>query len=307
MNLSDAQKVLITEMIDNIMANKDGINGLTEDSETKFNEIIPIINTIKAGQTVNFEELSKKIEAILMLESEAGNGSFVGAFGMLFSALNGRKETSSFTETVTSANGLVDVDISALGFASVGDYIVICQEVQKDGLNVTARAKKVSRDSVRVEILDNDFVSYADNPNRFFNASSSPVDINVVVIHNPTPLSATFNEVDGDVTTVGENAGQVQADTTAPDAPVVTSTTVNGNNTVTITGTTEAGASVKVVFPDASEATVTADGAGAFTATSSAAITADGNIVVTATDAEGNTSVETVGAYTAPAGGGNEL
>ncbi|MCF6245347.1 MAG: Ig-like domain-containing protein, partial [Sulfurovum sp.] len=81
----------------------------------------------------------------------------------------------------------------------------------------------------------------------------------------------------------------VKVDTTPPEKPTVVST-VENNGTLTITGKTEPGATVKVTFPDGTVKTVTADDKGTYTATSDKPQREDGEVVVTATDAAGNIS-----------------
>ncbi|WP_080844090.1 Ig-like domain-containing protein [Cytobacillus gottheilii] len=77
-----------------------------------------------------------------------------------------------------------------------------------------------------------------------------------------------------------------KADTEAPAQPIVNSV---DETSMEITGTSEAGAVVKVVFPDGSEKTTAADKEGNWTiAIDSQAVNAE--LIVTATDAAGNTS-----------------
>ncbi len=91
------------------------------------------------------------------------------------------------------------------------------------------------------------------------------------------------------------NAGPVSftIDTTAPGAPTIATPAASAfiaANTPTISGTTEAGASVELTIDGAVVATVTADGSGAWTHTSAALMDGLHNVSVTATDAAGNTS-----------------
>ena len=73
-----------------------------------------------------------------------------------------------------------------------------------------------------------------------------------------------------------------------PDAPILTITTINANRSMTISGTTEVDATVRIRFPDANVETVTATG-GTFSVTSSADMVG-GTISVTAEDSLGNVS-----------------
>ncbi|MDG4958974.1 adhesive domain-containing protein, partial [Lactococcus lactis] len=81
------------------------------------------------------------------------------------------------------------------------------------------------------------------------------------------------------------------ADTTAPDAPIVTSVTGNSTNGYTVTGTAEPGSTVTI--KDGSGATVgtgTANETGDYTVTLPGSVGPNAPISVTATDAAGNVS-----------------
>ena len=94
-------------------------------------------------------------------------------------------------------------------------------------------------------------------------------------------------------------AGQ-DPDTTAPAAPVITSTTGNSTTGYTVTGTAEPNSTVNIY--DASDAvvgTATTDGSGNFTATLPGTVGANAPLTATATDAAGNESPETP--FTTPA------
>ena len=75
---------------------------------------------------------------------------------------------------------------------------------------------------------------------------------------------------------------------TAPDLPVISTSTINPNRSMTIGGTAEAESTVRVTFPDATFAEVIATG-GTFTVTSAANMVG-GTVSVTATDDRGYTS-----------------
>ena len=95
-------------------------------------------------------------------------------------------------------------------------------------------------------------------------------------------------------------AGQAPADTTAPAAPVITSTTGNSTTGYTVTGTAEPNSTVNIY--DASDAlvgTATTDADGNFTATLPGTVGANAPLTATATDAAGNESPETP--FTTPA------
>lgn len=94
-------------------------------------------------------------------------------------------------------------------------------------------------------------------------------------------------------------AGQTP-DTTAPAAPVITSTTGDSTNGYTVTGTAEPNSTVKIY--DANDelvGTATTDADGSFTATLPGTVGANAPLTATATDAAGNESPETP--FTTPA------
>lgn len=76
----------------------------------------------------------------------------------------------------------------------------------------------------------------------------------------------------------------------APDTPVITTSVVNSDRSMTIAGTAEPGSTVRVTFPDAHFGTVmAASGSGAYSVTSPADMPG-GTVTVTAADDLGNTS-----------------
>ncbi|TNJ38581.1 HYR domain-containing protein, partial [Phaeobacter sp. B1627] len=112
----------------------------------------------------------------------------------------------------------------------------------------------------------------------------------------------------------GNDATQVSftvtvTDVTPPSVPTVANVEVNDDRTLTVTGTTDPGATVTVIFPDGSRATTVASGGssnreskrtllkssinaatvGTFSVVSATPQTS-GDVTVTATDANGNTS-----------------
>ena len=95
-------------------------------------------------------------------------------------------------------------------------------------------------------------------------------------------------------------AGQAPADTTAPAAPVITSTTGDSTTGYTVTGTAEPNSTVKIYdADDAVVGTATTDADGNFTATLPASVGANAPLTATATDAAGNESPGTP--FTTPA------
>ncbi|WP_394181155.1 Ig-like domain-containing protein [Yoonia maritima] len=74
-----------------------------------------------------------------------------------------------------------------------------------------------------------------------------------------------------------------------PAVPILTTTTINANRSITIAGTTDVDTTVRITFPDASVETVTATG-GTFSVTSAADMVG-GTVSVTAEDGLGNVSL----------------
>ncbi|MEJ8562106.1 HYR domain-containing protein [Yoonia sp. GPGPB17] len=115
------------------------------------------------------------------------------------------------------------------------------------------------------------------------NAISSPFDFAVganTVLVDATDAAGNMAAQQSFVVTV--------AAAVAPDAPLITTSVINANRSLTIGGTAEADSIVNVTFPDNSMQSVTATG-GTYSVTSAADMTG-GTVSVTATDAVGNTS-----------------
>ncbi len=113
------------------------------------------------------------------------------------------------------------------------------------------------------------------------------------------PVSVTAKDPAGNVSAPGKG---MYADGTAPTAPTVALAS-NADGTVTASGFTEPGASVKVTFPDGTTTTVTAGANGIYMATS-ATIQPSGAVTAVAKDLAGNASPVGNGSYvdaTAPA------
>ena len=81
-----------------------------------------------------------------------------------------------------------------------------------------------------------------------------------------------------------------QIDTSAPAAPVITGDTVNGSNTVTLSGTAEANSTVTVYDNQTDVGTTTANAGGAWTYTTGTLANGTQALTATATDAAGNIS-----------------
>lgn len=206
MELTMKQVTLITNIINNIQANKGLVEGVSQDSETKLNEVIAEVNALQDGTSVNIAELEQKINAILFLESEAGNDSFVGAFTKLYEAVNGRKETDAFTMEVNSSPaGVFALDLTPFGFTTQDEYEVFVQPVTTaNGQALEATFAKDSVTSGNITLRDKDRLSFAANDESFYEAQvKGAVKVTVIVVKTATPITASITEVDGDARQFG--------------------------------------------------------------------------------------------------------
>ncbi|MGT7194077.1 Ig-like domain-containing protein, partial [Escherichia coli] len=94
---------------------------------------------------------------------------------------------------------------------------------------------------------------------------------------------------------VGTDTAVLTIDTTAPNAPVLNPI----NATDPVTGTAEAGSTVKVTFPDGTTATVVAGPDGKWTVPNPGDLTDGQTVTATATDPAGNTSLPGTGVVSA--------
>uniref|UniRef100_UPI0022E3A064 Ig-like domain-containing protein n=1 Tax=Lactococcus formosensis TaxID=1281486 RepID=UPI0022E3A064 len=109
-------------------------------------------------------------------------------------------------------------------------------------------------------------------------------------------ITATATDAAGNVSAPTAGKTPADADTTAPDAPVITGITGNSTDGYTVTGTAEAGATVEI--KDSTSAVIgtgTADASGNYSVTLPASVGSNANITATATDAAGNVSAPTAG------------
>jgi LPXTG-motif cell wall-anchored protein len=117
-------------------------------------------------------------------------------------------------------------------------------------------------------------------------------------------ITATATDTAGNEST--PTAGKTPADsgdTTAPDAPAISSVTGNSTDGYTVTGTAEAGSTVTI--KDSAGAvigTAVADGSGNYSVSLPASVGPNADITVTATDTAGNESAPTTGKTPADSG-----
>ncbi|MFK4926511.1 Ig-like domain-containing protein [Lactococcus garvieae] len=109
-------------------------------------------------------------------------------------------------------------------------------------------------------------------------------------------ITVTATDAAGNVSNPTTGKTPADADTTAPDAPVITGITGNSTDGYTVTGTAEPGS--KVEIKDSTGAVIssaTADGSGNYSVSLPSSVGPNANITVTATDAAGNVSTPTTG------------
>jgi hypothetical protein len=299
MSLTLTKQSLITAIIANITLEAEKHNLLNTEAGAKINDLRSLIATAGSDLT----EVNDKISEINNFLTENAEGlTVIGSLNQLFTELNRREESKTFEKVVNTSNGILDVSLDSFGFNSVDDYNL---QVSVYGYyaNIRAMVTKVSKNLAQVHLVDHKEWEFNEETTTRYDASVQNVKVSLTITRMPVTLSKVLTEPDGDQTTIGEGAGTV--DLSAPDAPTA-SVVVEGDSKLTVSGTAEAGATVKVVFPDNSEQTIIATN-GTYTLTSASAIAVNGNIVVNATDASGNVSVATVIAYTVAGGGGNEI
>jgi hypothetical protein len=209
MNLTDTQKVLVTNIIANIQGNEAGIDALAEDSQAKLNEVITAVNDLKDGTDTDIATLESNINAIMFLESEAGNDSFVGLFTKLYESINNKKEALAFTlDVAESPNGEVLLDLSAYNFQSTEEYEVLPSMVtDATGRSLGVDFKKVNVNGGILTIRDKDRLQFGDNPEARYDAAvKGAVQITVVIVRTAIALQGDLTEVDGDKVHLGHTA-----------------------------------------------------------------------------------------------------
>ena len=115
-----------------------------------------------------------------------------------------------------------------------------------------------------------------------------------------THVPQTSGDVSANATDAAGNAGastvESYTDNTAPLAPELDPLVTNGDGSVTLTGSAEAGSTVTVTFPDGTTGSVVAGSDGAFSITSPAG-QPNGDVIAKATDEAGNTGPSATGEF----------
>ena len=121
-------------------------------------------------------------------------------------------------------------------------------------------------------------------------AGQNTPDLTVISVN---PNGATITDSAGNNATFSGTltpAGMLQIDTTPPAAPVIANDTINGNKSVSLTGTAEANSTVTVYDGSTALGTTTANASGAWSYTTGTLANGTQVFTATTTDAAGNTS-----------------
>ena len=281
MNMTDTAQTLLESIIANIGNDKAKFEQLQTTSQAKFNEIANVVNTLGDANQIDIDALQNKIDAIVALESEAGNDTFVGLFTKLFTEMNRRKETLAWVLPVeNTVDGKVGIDLTAYGFSSTSDY-VIQVEVQTKGLeDLDCSVQYESATNAIVTIRDNAYISFGTNAGSFYsaNATDKKLFLSVILVKAASPLFGTVTEVDGDVDEFGTPL-------IAPVSMVSSSVDADGNYVLNGLQGTDTPTVITIVESDPyTDFTWNGtDGTDEFTITSNTPVKINGNITVNKT------------------------
>lgn len=221
--------------------------------------------TQKGGTTVNFDATAAQ-PTFTAPTLNIGDADVVLTFSL---TVNDGFDTSAANDVVVTVSAPADVTAPVITSPA----------------NIAAEAGPGGTASVAFT------ATVADN----FDTVVSPVfSLSGEVINSPFDFAVGVNTVLVNATDAADNMATQQSfvvtvsAATAPAAPLIVTSVINANRSLTIAGTAEADATVKVTFPDSSMQSVTAKG-GTYSVTSAADMTG-GTVSVTATDAVGNPS-----------------
>jgi hypothetical protein len=205
MILTETSKNLFTSIIENIQGNEDTIGNLASETQTKFNEVISTVNTLKAGTDIDLGQLEQTINDIIQLEEGSGNESFVAAFEKMFNELNRREESDVFRAVVTDApNGKFALDLSAYEFQSEDDYQIVVKIPTQANRLITGTFEKVDENGGIITLRDEEVFQDADIATSFYNPNGNSLDVIVLVVRTAVPISGQVTLVDGSIATFGE-------------------------------------------------------------------------------------------------------
>jgi hypothetical protein len=188
--------------------------------------------------------------------------------------LNGATVTKTTIAAAGSGDALTDANGNVWSFGAAGGYgyDILCNGVQfANGQGVTLE-------------LVNGTIWAENNQNNWYMVVGAGWQQESTA---PTPTTGQAANLTGAVTTLG---GPLQIDTTPPAAPVITTDSVNANNTVTISGTAEANSTVTVYDGQTALGSTAANASGTWSYTTGTLSKGTQAFTATATDAAGNTS-----------------
>jgi len=309
---------------------------LTVDYTAPTATITSSASALKSGETATLtitlsESATDLVSGDLSLSggtitSFTGSGtSYTAVFTPTANTASGTATSSVPTSRFTDANGNANTAASNTISIAVDNVVPTVSSASIASSNGTATQAKAGN-TITVTLATSENVTIAGGtPSIPLTLGSSIVNATYVSGSGTNSLVFRYTVVTGDADTTGgigvgvlaangatltDAAGNtfvstftaptnaIVVDTTAPAAPIVTGTSpVNvGTATPTISGTAEAGATVRVydtsVSPVALLGTVTAGGGGAWSITSTSLLDGDHAVSATATDPAGNLSAD---------------
>ena len=248
-------------------------------------------NTLTLTGTAEANSTVKVYDGATLLGSAAANGT--GAWSYTTAALS--NGAHSLTATATDAAGntgaastlAVTIDTTAPVAPSIGSGVI----VSTNAVALTGTAEANSS----IKIYDGATLLGSATAN-----GSGAWSYTTAALSNGTHnLTATATDAAGN-TGVASTVLAVTIDTAAPVAPSIASFStdsgvvgdgITNDNTLTLTGTAEAGSTVKVYDGATLLGSITANGSGAWSYTTAALTNGAHSLTATATDAAGNTGV----------------
>ena len=313
MDLLQSKRDLLLSLTSNIATQASSLTNVTNETQVLLNDLDTRLKAIGAASDLDIDAVNATLKAITDLQSDGSIGAtIIGTLGTIYSELNSRETSNTFEEVITASNGTVDVDLTQFGFASTNDYNI---QVSGQGFSpVTPTYQKVTNNLVKIFVRDHEHWEFDEKGTaNLKDCSTENVTVSITVSRLPSPITATFTEVDGDVTIIGPGSGTTSGSTgnsePVVEVPPVTAGISDVDGLITASGFGVIGSNVQinVTFPDGTSVTqIARDFDGRFIIPSAAAVTVDGNVTISQT-VGGVTSVSRVYAYTAPATGGNAL
>lgn len=211
-SLSQNKRTLLSNLIQGVVLNEQNAGTLATNAKVKLNDLDSRINDIVSDDTITDGEIQATLQAIVDLQSDSSSGgSFVSALGNIYNVLNSTEISDSYDVTVSATDGYFSVDLTSRNFTSTSDYSIQCTVQGTEPVSVSY--EKVDAVTAKVFLRDSEDWEFDEDGLKGRDCASTNVTVTLTIISNPVPLSATFNEADGDVTTIGD------AGTTTPPPP----------------------------------------------------------------------------------------